>query len=229
MFTDKAKKTADACRFCWMCRYLCPVGLVTGSEGSTPRGRGLLVSMDSRNFPLDKDSAELIYQCSLCGACATDCATGYDPRIFTREARSEAVANELVSENILMLIDRAADGNLSGAEMDPELESAIAPLPDTADILLYMGDAARHQAKSAKAVIKLLKKAGVDFTVMKDEPECGSLLGDLIGYTEEVRKMAAGCIKAMDGTKAETIVMLDPSCAAFMKHQCAEWGMQPAH
>ena len=45
MFSEKAKKHADACRFCWMCRHLCPVQLVTGKETNTPRAKGLLVSM----------------------------------------------------------------------------------------------------------------------------------------------------------------------------------------
>lgn len=39
MFSEKSKKNADACRFCWMCRHLCPVQLVTGKETNTPRPR----------------------------------------------------------------------------------------------------------------------------------------------------------------------------------------------
>ena len=41
MFSEKAKKNADACRFCYMCRHLCPVELVTGKENNTPRAKGL--------------------------------------------------------------------------------------------------------------------------------------------------------------------------------------------
>ena len=41
MFSEKSKKNADACRFCWMCRHLCPVQLVTGKETNTPRAKGL--------------------------------------------------------------------------------------------------------------------------------------------------------------------------------------------
>lgn len=227
MFTEKAKKTAEACRFCWMCRHLCPVGFVTGNEAATPRGRGLLVSMDSRGFPLDSDSAEYMYLCSLCGACAADCATGFDPRTFTREARTRAVAEELVPERIVKVIDRAASGNLSGTAPDAELEAAVSALPDSAETLLYLGDTARSEAKSAKAAIWLLEKAGVRFTVMKNEPDCGAGLGDLIGYADEVRQTAIACFTAMAETGAKTVVVLDPSCAAFMKRQCAEWGILP--
>ena len=41
MFSENAKKHADACRFCYMCRHLCPVELVTGKENNTPRAKGL--------------------------------------------------------------------------------------------------------------------------------------------------------------------------------------------
>ena len=39
MFSEKSKKNADACRFCWMCRHLCPVQLVTGKETNPPRAK----------------------------------------------------------------------------------------------------------------------------------------------------------------------------------------------
>ena len=41
MFSEKAKKHADACRFCYMCRHLCPIELVTGKENNTPRAKAL--------------------------------------------------------------------------------------------------------------------------------------------------------------------------------------------
>ena len=43
MYSEKAKKHADACRFCYMCRHLCPIELVTGKENNTPRAKGLQV------------------------------------------------------------------------------------------------------------------------------------------------------------------------------------------
>ena len=91
MYSQKAVKNADACRFCWMCRHLCPVQLVTGKEANTPRAKGLLVSMERRGQEkMDEDEAEVMYDCLLCEACTNDCATVYDPLIFIREGRTEA-------------------------------------------------------------------------------------------------------------------------------------------
>ncbi|MGE4486084.1 MAG: (Fe-S)-binding protein, partial [Oscillospiraceae bacterium] len=127
----------------------------------------------------------------------------------------------------IKIIDRAEGGNISGSEPDAELEALIAGLPDKAGTLLYLGDTARHQAKSAKAAVNLLKKAAADFTVLKDEPDCAAGLGDLIGYVDEVRQIAKKSFEAMAESGAKTIVVLDPSCASFMKRQCAEWGILP--
>ena len=33
MISQLASKHADKCRFCWMCRHLCPVQLQTGKDG----------------------------------------------------------------------------------------------------------------------------------------------------------------------------------------------------
>ena len=79
MFSEKAKKNADACRFCYMCRHLCPVELVTGKENNTPRAKGLQVSMLERGMKMDKGCAVKRYECRLCGACTEHSETGCSP------------------------------------------------------------------------------------------------------------------------------------------------------
>ena len=68
MYSEKAKKHADACRFCYMCRHLCPVELATGKENNTPRAKGLQVSMMERGMKMDSGSAVTMYECLLCRA-----------------------------------------------------------------------------------------------------------------------------------------------------------------
>ena len=226
MFTKKARETADACRFCWMCRHICPVGLVTGFEGNTPRAKGLLVSMESRDIPLGEDGMELMYQCSLCGACANDCATGFDPRLYIREARSEAAAKNLLPPPVKPAVERALEGKPL-CEPDTRLLEAVAALPEKADVLLYLGETARNEGASALALMRVLKKAGVSFTVLKDEPPCGAHLGDLVGYVEEVRQTAIRCFSAIRESGASVVVVLDPFCMSFIRHQCAQWEILP--
>ena len=106
MYSEKAKKHADACRFCYMCRHLCPIELVTGKENNTPRAKGLQVSMMERGMKMDKGSAVTMYECLLCGACTADCVTGFDPLIFIREARTHAMLEELTPDFAQKVIDK---------------------------------------------------------------------------------------------------------------------------
>ena len=228
MFSDLAKSHADACRFCWMCRHICPVALATGKEGSTPRGKAFVVSMDSRNIPLGETAAGIVYECCLCGACSNDCVTGYQPPIFVREARTKLVAEELVSPEVAKLVDLALEGKRFDEEPDQLLIKEISSLTKNADILLYLGAVARHHsAQSAIDFIKILKFCSIEFAVLEKELPTGVYLGDLIGYTEEVREMASACAKQITETGAKKLVVLEPSDAQFVKQQWAEWGIEP--
>ena len=130
MFSIDSARQADACRFCWMCRHICPVGGASGNEGWTPRARGLMMSMIERGTPYDADIAESMYHCTLCDACANDCATGYKPSEFIREARTVAVAEDIAPKAIMASIDAIAEtGNIFGKKFDT---AAFGELPEKA-------------------------------------------------------------------------------------------------
>ena len=224
MFTEKAQKHANACRFCWMCRHLCPVGLQTGREVNTPRAKGLLISLALRGHAMDKDTAQIMYECTLCGSCTNDCATGYEPPLYIREARSEAVADDLAPQAVLDVIDRElTTGNMFGRTDAPDFEVSC----EQPEALLYLGETARNRTTDvAQAMISLMRKAGVRFAVLADEPASGSALGDLMGYVEEVRQQAERCAQAINAVKAPKVIALDSYDLAFMLHQMPEWGVR---
>lgn len=225
MFTDKALKHANACRFCWMCRHLCPVGLQTGREVNTPRAKGLLISLDERGHTMDRDTAQIMYECTLCGSCTNACATGFDPPLFIREARSRALAEDLAPVAVTEIVDRALE---TGTVFESTSSLSFGDRPGTAKVLLYLGETARHRTpQMAEAAVSLLEKAGITFTVLNQEPASGQMLGDLIGYVDEVRQAAQVCAEALDAVQSDTVVVLDSYDLAFMLHQLPEWGIRP--
>ena len=233
MFSEKAKKHADACRFCFMCRHLCPVGQKTGKENNTPRAKGLLISLVNRGQEYTSDMASDIYECCLCEACSNDCATGYEPSVFVREARTMALVNDLVPPRVAKVIDDVmGTGNLFGQDPKDKMDALagdIEGLPPRAGTVLHIGEtAAYRRPEMAKAVIRLLKKAGVDFTVIRDEKPSGTELGDLIGFVDDVRRLACATAEQIKAAGAETLVVLDPSDARMFKHQYTEWDCAPA-
>ena len=224
MFSEKAKKHADACRFCYMCRHLCPIELVTGKENNTPRAKGLQVSMMERGMKMDKGCAVTMYECLLCGACTADCVTGFDPLVFIREARSQAMMNDLTPDFAQKVIDKLVEtGNAYGAT---EAKVNYDGIAQTGDTLVWLGNAARYAvADVAEALFSILKKAGVAFAALKDEPASGCELGDMIGHLEDVRVQAKAAAEAIAKTGAKKVVVLDSHDAAFFMHECKDWGI----
>ena len=95
LISNKSKEIIDSCRFCWMCRHICPIGNATGQERNTARARALSLSLVERGAAkLEGSIVDNVYECALCGACTKDCATGWDPVKFTKEVRLEAALND---------------------------------------------------------------------------------------------------------------------------------------
>ncbi|MDD3214640.1 MAG: (Fe-S)-binding protein, partial [Eubacteriales bacterium] len=225
MFSEKAKKNADACRFCWMCRHLCPVQLATGKESNTPRAKGLLVSMFNRGMKMDEGAAEIMYECLLCGACTDNCVTGFEPPLFIREARTQAIADGVAPAYATKLMDTLLEtGNIYGAN---EVKAQLDGIPEKADVLVWLGATARYSTPQiADAFLTLLKKAGTTFAVLQNEPASGCALGDLIGYVEDVRVQAKKAADAIAATGAKKLVVLDSYDATFFLHEYKSWGIE---
>ena len=69
-FSRKSTEHLDACRFCWMCRHICPIGNATGQERNTARARALGLSLVARGaVEYSEDIINNVYECALCGAC----------------------------------------------------------------------------------------------------------------------------------------------------------------
>ncbi len=224
-YTDSDKRTIDNCRFCFMCRHVCPVGMVTGSEANNARARAELISLVNRGFPYTADMAEVVYECALCGACTTQCCTGFDPLPFTKHARMAALSQGIAPAYVNELLDRIEKtGSAYPAVDNPELAEELASLPEKADILLFLGNAAAVCPESALAAVKLLKKAGATFTVMKEEPDCGMDLADLMGPAEEARQVLLAAAEKINAVGAKTIVALSPDSAKVFLREYREWG-----
>ena len=222
MISQNALHHAEKCRFCFMCRHLCPVQLQIGKEINTPRAKGLVLSMVNKGTEtFDKDMANTMYECMLCDACVNDCATGYQPPVYIREARTEAVVNDLAPEAVMELIENIEkSGNIYGQQKTSFAQEG-------SDVLVYIGEVAACKApEMAKNLLAVLSKAGVSAKVLADEPASGVMLADLMGYVDEVAQQAKACAAAINATGLKTVVVLDSYDAEIMKQRYAQWGAE---
>ncbi len=219
-FTQKSREHIDSCRFCWMCHHVCPIGNATGLERNTARARALGLSLVMRDaIEYSDDVINNVYECSLCGGCMTDCVTGWDPVMFTKEARlGAALDGKLPAYVIDMINNLQKTGNICGVEIKntmPEFEDS--------DTLLFLGEDTRAKG-CAKAAIELLKKADVNFTVLKDEPNSGYSMDFLIGAAAETKAIMENCAKVLSNYKK--VICYDPADAKVMMREYKEWGIE---
>ena len=229
IMSEKCKQHVDSCRFCWMCHHICPIGNATGQERNTARARALGISLVNREAIELEEIIDNIYECCTCGACVHDCITGWDPVMFTKETRLQAALEGKLPEYINALVANCLEtGNAYGKTATCEtLTASIKAHADKKDTLLFLGVDAKFMAcEQANKAIKVLDKAGVDFSVLENEPASGVQLDFLIGAANETKAQMEACAKALGEYK--TVVVYDPNDAKAIKQLYKEYGIEVA-
>lgn len=229
IMSEKSKQHVDSCRFCWMCHHICPVGNATGQERNTARARALGISLVNREAIDLSEIMDNIFECCTCGACVHDCVTGWDPVMFTKEARLQGALEGKLPEYIMTLVSNCLEcGNAYGkTELCEKLAASVAAHADKKDTLLFLGVDARYMAcNQADKAIKVLEKAGVDFSVLQNEPASGVQLDFLIGAANETKEQMQECAKVLSQYK--TVVVYDPNDAKTIKQLYKEYGIDVA-
>ena len=218
-FSQKSKEHIDSCRFCWMCHHVCPIGNATGLERNTARARALGLSMVARDaIEYSDDIINNVYECSLCGGCMTDCVTGWDPVMFTKEARLGAALDGKLPEYVAAMLDNLEEkGNIYGADKNENI-----PEISGGEILFFLGEDTRAKG-CAKVAVELLEKAGVEFSLLKDEPNSGYSMDFLVGAAAETKAVMENCAKVLNNYKK--VVCYDPADAKVMKREYKEWNI----
>ena len=91
-----ALATTENCRYCLMCRHVCPVGHVTQLETLTPHGWGLTIASVRRGLlTWNDETVDVLYSCADCGLCRANCVTDQPLPDAIAAARAEVTAHSL--------------------------------------------------------------------------------------------------------------------------------------
>ena len=187
MHIDKHQDVIAACRFCFMCRHLDPIGNVTFQEADTPRGRALIldkVRMDNENLK-NNDFVATVYRSALSGANRYHCVSHYDEVGLVLAARKDIVEAGLVSEKVKALAKK-----LSGATFTVKGKGDV----------LYYGE---H--------VKLYSGCK---TLSGGDP--GKAL-ETLGFAGESQKVFDKFKKAVAASRCKTLIVAEPSAYDFLK------------
>ena len=165
---------------------------------------------------------EIIYACTLCGACDVGCKRNLDLEVdLTLEAmRVKAVqegAGPLpVHKDIIQKIQET--GNCFGAKADRKgwMDADVKPA-EKADIMYFVGCSSSYVNQQVpKAITKVLQSAGIPYMLMKDETCCGNIpfsVGDL----DTAKKIAEANIAKVKESGAKVLMTGCAECYRMWK------------
>jgi Fe-S oxidoreductase len=224
MRIEQRYETIDACRFCFMCRHVCTLGVVSGWESDIPRGKGLvLFTVAKGRSEYTPDLVETVYRCCQCGMCRAWCKGGYkmpETILLARqdivEAGREPAAARRIRSHIL------DTGNPFGLPRDRRFAS-VAPqhFKDKAGVVYFAGcDTAYHQPEIVAAFVSVLARGGVDFTLLRDETSAGKPL-TVLGYVDDARRVAEALAARIAATGCRLLITACPSSYDALKNDYA--------
>ncbi len=150
-------EATEGCRYCWMCRHVCPVGHVTHRETYTPHAWALTIESVARGqLTWNRETVDVLYACADCGLCRTHCVTDRPLPDAIAAARTDVTGAGLAAPVVYDIDAKLrASGNPYGAE-------APAAAREIADVALLVGDAgAGLSPQTLEAAVVLLNAAGI--------------------------------------------------------------------
>jgi Fe-S oxidoreductase len=212
---------AAACYQCGTCTAMCPWGLVAGPT--------IGVRSVMRKAQLGINGwAEAAWRCTTCGACEEQCPHQVPVSQVMLGLRSLAWKDRQVPEGLPgVLWDVHFDGNPWGRPPSERSKWAAGldiPRFDPAqhEVLLYVGCTAsydRRAQKISRAVVALLRAAGVSFgTLGDDEPCCGDPVSSL-GNAAYLEEIVAKNTQQFKEAGVTSVVTVSPHCYdTFTRH-----------
>jgi Fe-S oxidoreductase len=227
-------QTLDNCRFCVMCRQVCPVGQATKRESAYPRSVAFAVYTVERGIvPASAEAhRRLIANCTLCGACDESCITRQNLSELILTARGKAVAAgyacdgaEAVKKNI------QSYGNPFGEAV---VSQRFAPHGTTKDasVAFFPGCTALFQQPDiCESALRVLQALKLNFTALPEIDCCGSPLKGL-GFTPDFHQHGKTLVRALEGMGIKKVLTVCAGCTVTIQEHLRQQppaGIQVIH
>jgi Fe-S oxidoreductase len=200
--------TTEGCRYCLMCRHVCPVTRVTYSEATSPHGWALEIASVRRGLlDWNAETADLLYQCADCGLCNVFCVTGPPLPEAIVAARAEVVA--------------AGQAPSAVAEVEATLRRGLyaegTEGPEVAEAAVFVGAVAREQRATLDAARALLNHVDVAHAAIGAGRDSGYLAYTL-GLHDTARELARATVAEIQRDGVRTLIVLAPEDAHTLRN-----------
>ena len=197
--------TIENCRYCLMCRHVCPVGHVTRRETLTPHGWGLTIASVERDLlAWNQDTVDVLYSCADCGTCRAHCVTDQPLPDAITATRAEVASQNLSPAMVYEIHDALKEWSNPYEKLIPEMSKG------QAEIALFVGDDAKYLWPAVlKGAIKLLEVAGVK-PVLIGVGRSNGYLASSLGFPETARELIQTTINELKASNASRMLVLTP-------------------
>lgn len=221
--------TYNLCRFCLMCRHVCPVGRTTKREATTPHGWALLMaSVDRGQMTWDAEAVDTLYQCADCGLCQSFCVTNQPLPAAIVATRARVAAAGLAPATVIDIDLKLKQWGNPYREVKPSGLEALAGLADAADArqsALFVGAAAQYLRPQTLAAARfLLGKLSVAHTLI-GVGRSSAYLPYTLGLTDTARTLAQATLAEISATKCKRVVVLSPEDVHTFQNISARLGL----
>lgn len=197
--------TIENCRYCLMCRHVCPVGHVTRRETLTPHGWGLTIASVQRGLlTWNQDTIDVLYSCADCGTCRAHCVTDQALPDAIAATRAEVAAQSLAPVAVYEVHRALQEWSNPYEKHMPET------VKGQAEIALFVGDDARYlQPAVLENALKLLGTAGIK-PVLIGVGRSNGYLASSLGFPETAKMLVQATLNELKASGARHMLVLTP-------------------
>ncbi len=213
--------TYNLCRFCLMCRHVCPVGRTTKREANTPHGWALLIaSVDRGQMTWDAEAVNTLYECADCGLCQSFCVTDRPLPAAIVATRAQVVAGGAAPQAVAEMDAKLRQWGNPYKNVAPSGVTAV----ERADTALFVGAAAQHlRPQTLAAAQQLLAAIGVQHTLV-GVGRSSAYLPYTLGLWETARALAQATLDEIAVSGCQRLIVLTAEDAHTFKNVHRELG-----
>ena len=237
-FSPLQKLALDACTNCGRCQEVCPA--YASGRDLSPRLVVRDLAEQNRTDPkgdafnLGTIRENELWACTMCNACVYTCPVFIDQVDYITEFRRTLVAeSKLDGKKKIFLENVGRSGNPFGLAQQDRMGWLTAMGVPTirenpnAEYLYWVGCQSSYDPRGrevAKAVVKVLKAAGVSFAVLGNEEVCTGEPVRRIGEEGRFQELAMRNIETLKGYKVKKVVVHCAHCFNTFKNEYPEFG-----
>jgi Fe-S oxidoreductase len=216
-----------SCLRCAECHAGCPVYLVEKNESYTARAKlRLMRAVMNGEMELSESAIEHIERCLNCNACMARCPVGIDTDILILKARHDMrKAGIPVPENLDAIRRNIAEHrNPFGLPASERGDWAPKGAADKeSDLAYFAGCAVSYsQNKMAKAALRMLDGAGLDYTVLGAQEYCCGDPLERMGLQEEADLLRDHIRETLRSKGVKRVFTSCAGCTKALKHSMGD-------